>query len=98
MNNTLQDFNAEINRACDAAFKSAKGGDESWNKILESYNIKPLSSKDKEALLNSEMKIATGAFPIELRRVLLAIVLKYSTTQDIQPRSEERRVGKECRL
>lgn len=78
MSEAVKDIESEVTNAHDAAFKSAKGGDEKWNQVLESYSIKPLSDKEKEFLLNSDMKIATGAFPIELRRVLQAIHRKHS--------------------
>ena len=79
MSETIKDFQTEVSKAFDAAFKSAKGGDEKWNGVLESYSIKPLSEKEKQTLLNSDMKIATGAFPIEYRRVLQAIMRKYAS-------------------
>lgn len=45
----------------------------------------PLTQQQKEALLNSEMKIAGGAFPIEVRWVLQAIVLKHTALADAFP-------------
>lgn len=77
MSGSPKDFQAEIDRAFATAFKSAKGGDATWNALMATYLIMPLSDKEKEALLNSNMKIAGGAFPIELRRVLHAITMKY---------------------
>jgi len=78
MSNAPKDFQAEVDHAFATAFKSAKGGDEKWNALLATYMIMPLGNNEKEALLNSPMKIAGGAFPIELRRVLQAIVLKHA--------------------
>ena len=37
MSETIKDFQTEVSKAFDAAFKSAKGGDEKWNGVLESY-------------------------------------------------------------
>ena len=78
MSEKINNFKNEVAKNIDSAFKSAKGGDAKWNHVLESYSITPLSENDKEALLNSEMKIATGAFPIELRRVLQVVVHKHA--------------------
>jgi len=78
MSNPLQEIQAEISQAVDSAFKSAKGGDEKWNSVLENYSVKPLTENQKEALLNSSMKISTGAFPIELRWVILSILHKHA--------------------
>jgi hypothetical protein len=39
-----------------------KGGDGNWNKFLNSYGVEPMSPKDREFLLNSEMKIARAHF------------------------------------
>ena len=72
-------FNAEMERAFTSALSSGKGGDEKWNHLLESYEVTPLSDEDKKMLLGSEMKIARGAFPIELRRVYQKIINKYSS-------------------
>lgn len=78
MSDLVKDFTAETSKAFDAAFKSAKGGDSTWNQLLGTYSVKPLSENEKKDLLNSDMQIATGAFPIELRRALQAIIQKYS--------------------
>lgn len=85
MSDNLNDFKGEVNKVIDAAFKSSKGGDANWNKTLEAYSIMPLSLTVKETLLNSEMKISTGAFPIELRKVLTAIVQKHSAIHAQDP-------------
>jgi hypothetical protein len=74
----IQDFRSEIDRVTSSAFLSAKGGDENWNKIMSDYNAVPLTQSEKESLLNSQMKITKGAFPIELRRVLEVVIYKYS--------------------
>jgi hypothetical protein len=76
-NNLLKDFNAEIDNAFQKAWHSEKGGDDNWNNTLSEYGITPISSEDRNYLLNSEMKIARGAFPIELRRVFEMICAKY---------------------
>lgn len=77
MNNPIKKFQTEVDQLFSAAIKSSKGGDENWNSFLRSYSIKPLSDSQKEALFNSEMKIAGGAFPIEVRWGLEAILLKH---------------------
>ncbi|MEO8665080.1 MAG: hypothetical protein ABI462_06260 [Ignavibacteria bacterium] len=81
-NNNVKDFNSEIETAFTNAWHSEKGGDEKWSTFLNSYNVSPLSSEDKEKLLNSEMKIAKGAFPIELRRVYEKILEKHLSKGD----------------
>jgi hypothetical protein len=73
----LSDFNAEIETAYRTAFQAAKGGDDKWNALLNNYEAKPLSQEEKGYLADSSMKIATGANPIELRRVYDCIVTKY---------------------
>jgi hypothetical protein len=75
----IQEFKSEVDKVTSSAFLSAKGGDENWNKIMSDYNVVPLSQSEKETLLNSQMKITKGAFPIELRRVLEVVINKYST-------------------
>ena len=77
MSDPVKNFQAEVDQVFSAAIKSAKGGDENWNALLRSYSIMPLTDQQKEALLKSEMKIAGGAFPIEVRWVLQAIVMKH---------------------
>jgi hypothetical protein len=79
MGEPVKDFQTEVDAAFSTAFKSTKGGDETWNALMATYLIKPLSDGEKEALLNSSMKINAGAFPIELRRVLQAIVRKHAS-------------------
>jgi hypothetical protein len=86
-NLTSSGFNAEIEKAFQTAWHSEKGGDDNWTGFLNSYSVNPLSSEEKEYLLNSEMKIAKGAFPIELRRVYEKIIEKYSVSQDEQLRN-----------
>jgi rubrerythrin len=72
----LSDFNTEIDQAFQNAWHSEKGGDEKWNNILNTYGVIPLTKEEKDFLLNSEMKITRGAFPIELRRVFEVIIQK----------------------
>jgi hypothetical protein len=79
-NKLLADFNSEIEQAFRSAWHSEKGGDENWNGVLSSYGLSPLADSDKQLLLNSEMKIARGAFPIELRRVYEKIIEKYNAS------------------
>jgi hypothetical protein len=73
----LAAFNSEIAGAFQAAWHSEKGGDEKWNSFMSTYGASPLSKEDRQRLLNSEIKIARGAFPIELRRVYEKIIEKY---------------------
>jgi hypothetical protein len=77
MEDTVKNFNTEIDKAFQAAFHSARGGDNEWNSLMASYGAEPLPDTDKEKLLNSEMKITRGAFPIELRRVFEKIAAKF---------------------
>lgn len=77
MNNTTKNFNAEIEQAFQSAFHAGKGGDAKWSAVMESYDAESLPQADREKLLNSEMKITRGAFPIELRRVFEKITAKY---------------------
>jgi hypothetical protein len=76
-NKLLKEFNTEIDTAFQNAWHSEKGGDDKWNTFLSTYNVPPLSKENKEFLLKSEMKIARGAFPIELRGVFERIIEKY---------------------
>jgi len=76
-NKLVSDFNTETEQAFRTAWHSEKGGDENWNRLLESYGVSPLSPAEKEMLINSEMKISRGAFPIELRRVYEKIIDKH---------------------
>ena len=73
----VSDFNSEIDTAFRTAWQAAKGGDDNWNNLMNTYSAKPLSQEEKGYLLDSSMKIATGAFPIELRRVCDCIINKY---------------------
>ena len=75
--NTAAAFNAEIDKAFQAAYHAERGGDEGWRTVMQNYGAEPVSQKDRETLLNSEMKIVRGAFPIELRRVYEQIFGKY---------------------
>ena len=77
MGDTLKEFNKEIDAAFQAAWHAAKGGDAKWGEFMQSYSAEPLTDELKKELLNSEMKIARGAFPIELRRVFEKIIAKY---------------------
>jgi ribosomal protein L37E len=76
-NKLTADFNSETEEAFRTAWHSEKGGDENWNKFMSAFNVTPLTKDEKEMLLGSEMKIARGAFPIELRRVYEGIIMKY---------------------
>jgi hypothetical protein len=73
----ISDFNSDIDTAFRTAWQAAKGGDENWYKLLNSYGAKPLTDEEKGYLTNSSMKIATGAFPIEVRRVYDCIIEKH---------------------
>jgi hypothetical protein len=72
-----EEFNKEIEAAFQSAYHAAKGGDDKWRAVMESYGAEPLPQADKEKLLSSEMKITRGAFPIELRRVFEKIGAKH---------------------
>jgi len=80
----ITEFNSETEKAFQTAWHSAKGGDDNWNNFLNSYGAVPLTTEEREMLLNSEMKIAKGAFPIELRRVFEKITKKHSAKNDPQ--------------
>jgi hypothetical protein len=78
MDESLKNFNTEIEKVFQSAFHAAKGGDDNWNKVVETYGAQPLTADVKKMLFDSEMKIVKGAFPIELRRVYEKIIEKYS--------------------
>ena len=78
MEDTIKNFNTEIDKAFQSAYHAAKGGDDNWSKVIESYGAQPLTPEVKKMLFYSEMKIVKGAFPIELRRVYEKIIEKYS--------------------
>jgi hypothetical protein len=84
-NNLLKEFNNELDQAFQKAWHSEKGGDENWNSFLSSYGVSPLTKENKDFLLNSDMKIARGAFPIELRRVFEKIIEKYRVLESSSP-------------
>ena len=73
----MTEFNKEIDAAFQKAWHADKGGDAKWLEFMQSYGAEPLSEGLKKELLDSEMKIARGAFPIELRRVFEKIGAKY---------------------
>lgn len=81
---TVSEFNLEIDTAFRTAWHSEKGGDKNWDELLLSYGLEPLSDQEKQILLNSEMKIVKGAFPIELRRVYEKIIKKYYSSTEPQ--------------
>ena len=78
MEDQAKNFNTEIDKVFQLAYHAAKGGDDNWNKVLEHYGAQPLTAETKKTLLDSEMKIAKGAFPVELRRAFEKIIEKYS--------------------
>lgn len=84
----VQDFKSEIDKVTSSAFLSAKGGDDNWNKVIAEYNVIPLTLSEKESLLNSQMKITKGAFPIELRRVIEIVIAKYAALNNALLNSE----------
>lgn len=84
MNSNITEFNSETDKAFQTAWHSPKDGDDNWNSFLGSYGAVPLTDEEREMLLNSEMKIAKGAFPIELRRVYEKIVEKHSAKNDAE--------------
>lgn len=77
MSDTSKGFIKEMDEAFQSAYHSSKGGDAKWDAVLASYGAEPLPQADREMLLNSEMKINRGAFPIELRRVFEKVAAKY---------------------
>jgi len=77
---SVKNFNSEIEQAFQSAYHAEKGGDAKWKGVMDSYGTEGLPLEMKEKLLNSEMKIMKGAFPIELRRVYEAIIEKYSAS------------------
>ena len=83
-NNNITEFKSETDKAFQTAWHSEKGGDETWYKLLEHYGAEPLSLKEKEQLMNSEMKIVKGAYPVELRRVYEKIIAGYLLKNDPQ--------------
>jgi hypothetical protein len=84
-NNLLKEFNSELDQAFQKAWHSEKGGDDNWNNFLNNYGVTPLTKENKDFLLNSDMKIARGAFPIELRRVFEKIIEKYRVLESSSP-------------
>ncbi len=83
-NINITEFNSEIEKAFQTAWHSEKGGGDKWNKLLNDYGADSLTHQEKEQLLNSEMKIARGAFPIELRRVYQKITDKHLQKNDAE--------------
>jgi hypothetical protein len=81
----IKQFNAETESAFHNAWHSEKGGDSKWNEFINSYGIAPLPQESKDFLLNSEMKIARGAFPVELRKVYEKILDKYRAIENSSP-------------
>lgn len=77
MSDTSKGFSKEMDEAFQSAWHASKGGDAKWDAVMASYGAEPLPQADREKLLNSEMKIVRGAFPIELRRVFEKITAKY---------------------
>ncbi len=79
---SAEDFKNETDNAFQKAFHSEKGGGAEWNAFMQTYGVSPLPDSDKELLMNSEIKITRGAFPVELRRVYEKIIEKYSGSAD----------------
>ncbi len=79
-NTIAGNFNSEIDNAFRAAWHSEKGGSADWDRVLSSYGALPLTAEEKKSLLDSEMKITRGAFPIELRRVFEKITDRYKAS------------------
>ena len=80
--NSELSFKSETEQAFQKAWHSEKGGGTEWNDFMQSYGVTPLSDSDKQILLNSDIKITRGAFPIELRKVYEKIIEKYSGSSD----------------
>lgn len=83
-NKNITEFNSEMEKAFQTAWHSEKGGGSEWNDLLISYGAEALSNEDKQKLINSEIKIAKGAFPVELRRVYQKIIEKHKHKNDPQ--------------
>lgn len=84
-NELIKQFRTETDTAFKNAWNSEKGGDSKWNDFINSYGIDPLPQENKDYLLNSEMKITRGAFPVELRKVYEKILEKYRTIENSSP-------------
>ena len=85
---TSAGFKAESDLAFQKAWHSEKGGNSEWNTFMQTYGVTPMPDSDKQMLLNSEIKITRGAFPVELRRVYEKIIEKYSGSPDPKVQSE----------
>ncbi|MEO8447775.1 MAG: hypothetical protein ABI528_09785 [bacterium] len=83
-NKNISEFKAETEDAFQKAWHSEKGGDSNWENYLQTYGVESLTDSEKQMLLNSEIKIAKGAFPLELRRVYDKIIEKFSTRGDAE--------------
>ncbi|MCE1164963.1 MAG: hypothetical protein LWX07_06140 [Bacteroidetes bacterium] len=77
MDSKTNEFLTETDLAFRTAWHAEKGGDDNWNAFLSGYGIQPLTDEYKKSLLESPVKIARGAYPIELRRVYEKILDKY---------------------
>ena len=86
--NSSEGFKSETDQAFQKAWHSEKGGGIEWNDFMQTYEVSPLPDSDKQVLLNSEIKITRGAFPIELRKVYEKIIEKYSGSSDTKVQSE----------
>ncbi|MGB5069366.1 MAG: hypothetical protein WBO28_00310 [Flavobacteriales bacterium] len=85
---TAAGFKSETEQAFQKAWHSEKGGSSDWDAFMQTYEVSPLPDSDRQLLLNSEIKITRGAFPVELRRVYEKIIEKYSGSADPNVKSE----------
>lgn len=82
MSDAVKEFTKEMDSAFQSAFHAEKGGDAKWQSVMETYGAEPVSADMKQKLLESEMKINRGAFPVELRRVYEKIMMKHAAKGD----------------
>src|SRR5688500_9047815 len=76
------------NKAMDAAFQSAfhaeTGGAAKWQEVMTSYGAEGISAEIMQKLLEAEMKVNRGAYPVELRRVYEKIIMKDASGADAE--------------
>jgi hypothetical protein len=84
MTEPVKNFNKEMDAAFQSAFHAEKGGDAKWQEVMTSYGAEGISADMKQKLLESEMKINRGAYPVELRRVYEKIIMKHASGADAE--------------
>jgi hypothetical protein len=78
MTETVKNFTMEMDKAFQSAYHSEKGGDAKWQDVMTAYGAEGLAPDMKQKLVESEMKINRGAYPVELRRVYEKIIMKHA--------------------